>query len=112
MEQQIRPKIKLPAIYASHMTLQRDKILRIEGTAEGCASVRILLDGVSSRAAVVDGHFTCAVGPFPAGTGKTLQIFADDQTQPLLTLGDIQIGDIWLACGQSNMEYFLRYDAD
>ena len=106
------PKIKLPAIYASHMTLQRDKVLHVEGTAEGCASVRILLDGVSSRAAVVDGHFTCAVGPFPAGTGKTLQIFADDQTQPLLTLGDIQIGDIWLACGQSNMEYFLRYDAD
>ena len=65
------PKIKLPAIYASHMTLQRDKVLHVEGTAEGCASVRILLDGVSSRAAVVDGHFTCAVGPFPAGTGKT-----------------------------------------
>jgi sialate O-acetylesterase len=29
-----------------------------------------------------------------------------------VTLDDIVVGDVWLAMGQSNMEYFLRYDAD
>ena len=106
------PAIKLPDIFASHMTLQRGKVLRIEGEAEGCASVRVLLDGKSAGASVTDGHFSCAVGPFDAGTDKTLEVFADDGKEPVLTLEDIQIGDIYLACGQSNMEYFLRYDAD
>lgn len=106
------PVIKLPEVYASHMTLQRDRVLTISGDAKGCAVVRVLLDGKSARSPVKDGRFSCAVGPFNAGTGKTLQLFADEETVPVLTLEDIQIGDIWLACGQSNMEYFLRYDAD
>lgn len=104
--------IQLPEIYASHMTLQRDKVLRIEGRAEGSEKVRVVLDGQEAQAPVRGGKFSCGIGPFPAGTGKTMSIFAGNDAEPSLMLEDIQIGDIYLACGQSNMEYFLRYDSD
>lgn len=104
--------IVLPRIYQDHMMLQRDKILHICGfAAPEVSTVSICLDETQRSVPVRDGRFACDFPPQPAGRGRTLAFYADACAEPDLLFSDISIGDIWMACGQSNMEYFLRYDA-
>lgn len=43
-------------------------------------------------------------------------LFGDDiyitDGSETLTFSDVQVGDVYLAAGQSNMEFYMRYDAD
>lgn len=93
------------------MVLQRDKPLRIHGQASGCSQVTVRLNRAFQTAPVRDGRFSLTLPPQPAGEGGTLEIQSDQSDTPELIFRDIAIGDVWMACGQSNMEYFLRYDA-
>jgi sialate O-acetylesterase len=56
-----------------------------------------------------DGRWTAKVGPLRASFHETMQISAGEES---LTLRDVQVGDVFLAAGQSNMEFHMRYDAD
>lgn len=106
--------LQLAQIFQPHMALQRDKAIRIFGTADPQTAVSaVLSDGSSSQAndsqAGPDGSFILELPPACAGTGYSLTVSCGSES---VTLDDIVVGDVWLAMGQSNMEYFLRYDAD
>ena len=106
--------LQLAQIFQPHMALQRDKTIRIFGTADPQTAVSaVLSDGSSSQAndsqAGPDGSFILELPPACAGTGYSLTVSCGSES---VTLDDIVVGDVWLAMGQSNMEYFLRYDAD
>lgn len=106
--------LQLSQIFQPHMALQRDKTIRIFGTADPQTAVSaVLSDGSSSQAndsqAGPDGSFILELPPACAGTGYSLTVSCGSES---VTLDDIVVGDVWLAMGQSNMEYFLRYDAD
>lgn len=118
-------KIVLPALYQDHMMLQREKKLEIAGQAEGITSLRAVLEMemrmeesegflklCQTACEVREGHFTLTLPALTPGVGRVLSFFADEDPDPVLVIRDILVGDIWLASGQSNMEYFLRYDAD
>lgn len=104
-------RITLPIIYQDHMMLQREKDILVQGTCASGSSVTLLLDTVKRTTAVADGKFQCILPPQTAGRHKALLFFVDREDIPDLIIEDISIGDIWLAAGQSNMEFFLRYDA-
>ena len=106
--------LQLSQIFQPHMALQRDKTIRIFGTADPQTAVSaVLSNGSSSQAndsqAGPDGSFILELPPACAGTGYSLTVSCGSES---VTLDDIVVGDVWLAMGQSNMEYFLRYDAD
>jgi|GEM_PF-258644 len=106
--------LQLAQIFQPHMALQRDKAIRIFGTADPQTAVSaVLSDGSSSQAndsqAGPDGSFILELPPACAGTGYSLTVSCGSES---VTLDDIVVGDVWLAMGQSNMEFFLRYDAD
>ncbi|NLL78754.1 MAG: sialate O-acetylesterase [Clostridiales bacterium] len=133
--------LTLNPIFQSGMVLQRDKPILIFGTAPaGCRiTVRLFSKDTDCTASVTPDRDTwqCTLPPHRAGEHFTLsascyeqmtdstacskaeQKTTDSNSQKGKTAGctdilltDISIGDIWLACGQSNMEFFLRYDAD
>ncbi|MDD3795242.1 MAG: sialate O-acetylesterase [Lachnospiraceae bacterium] len=104
-------RIQLPQIYQNHMMLQRDKPLHIRGTAPSASVVTIVLEQTRIQCPVSDGKFSCRFPAQPAGRDKALYFYIEEQTEPDIVLTHISIGDIWLAAGQSNMEFFLRYDA-
>ncbi|MBR2258787.1 MAG: hypothetical protein IJ899_15970 [Blautia sp.] len=107
-----KSEIQLPALFSDNMVMQRDKPLRVWGEAtEEIAKVRITLGEASAEAEIIDGHFMAELPPQPASVGLNLAIFANEETDPQLILRNVALGDVYLACGQSNMEYFLRYDA-
>ena len=104
-------QIKLPEIFQNGMIVQRNKKIKIWGEAVGAWRLTVSFGGDCVSADVKDGKFYCEIPAKEAACGQTLEIFADEKKEPHIVLEDICIGDIYIAAGQSNMEYFLRYDA-
>lgn len=95
-------------IFGDGMVLQREKMLTVWGTTDGEGSVRVYLGDFRSEAVTVDGEWKCTFPPMAAATGLTL--LAKQGTE-IIRIQNVMIGDVWLAGGQSNMEFFLRYEA-
>jgi len=96
--------IALPALFADHMLLQRDKEILIEGTAAAGKTIRCKLAGESGQATVgADGHWRITLPPRAAGGPYELTISGDGG----VVLHDVLIGDVWLASGQSNMNFHM-----
>ena len=106
------PSISLPPVYSDHMMLQRGKPIIFKGHAKDIKKVSIRFAGECISTNIVDGCFTCEFPPLNETGPFDMEFFADDEACPILVIRDILIGDIWIAAGQSNMEYFLKYDAD
>ena len=102
-------KLTLPALFRDGIVLQRQKPICVWGEAEGADDVLITLGEAYTCAQVRDGKWRAYLPPMQAGAGLTLTISAGDQT---LIIRDAAVGEVWLAGGQSNMEFLLRDDAE
>ena len=120
-----RHSITLPTFFKSGMIFQRDKEIHIYGDAAPLAAIAAdfysadnstsgrlhpILSGKANADA--SGHFLLTLPPLPASESLSLQIYAENTGEPPILLTDISFGDIWIAAGQSNMEFFLKYDKD
>ena len=101
--------LALPAIFRDGMVLQRYKAVCVWGCAEKADRVSVTLGNVSAAADVHDGKWQAFLPPQPAGTGLTLTVSAGDE---MIAISDVAVGEVWIAGGQSNMEFLLRDDAD
>ena len=59
-----------------------------------------------------DGHFRITLPPRRAGEGYLLSVTFHLPEIKSVLLENICFGDLWIAGGQSNMEFFLKYDRD
>jgi sialate O-acetylesterase len=116
--------VKPHAIFGDHMVLQRNVPLPVWGTAEPGEEVYVFLEiktadgkreeGQSAKADK-DGKWTVKFAPFPAGTEGTLTIRgAERKREPkgkekpnAVAFKDVAVGEVWVASGQSNMEWTL-----
>lgn len=96
-------ELKLPAVIGDNMVLQRDVPIPIWGWAEKGQTVTVTFAGQSATAtAGEDGKWMVRLPAQKANDQpQTMTIQAGDVTR---TLGNILIGEVWLASGQSNME--------
>lgn len=119
-------------LFQSGMVIQRQKPIHIWGNAPAGSDVTVTLKASSVTVCTdADEEFHAYLPAMEADTGCTLTVCCHIpvKQQPAnhpessvsgnaavisdkIVLNDISIGDIWLACGQSNMEFFLRYDRD
>ena len=103
----------LAPIFQSGMVLQREKEIKIWGTALPGSLVSITLGFQMGEAITFEnGTFLVTLQPLSAAQGLTLIAENDRPDTRPIEMHSISIGDVWLACGQSNMEFFLRYDQD
>lgn len=112
-------KVKLPAILADGMVLQREQPLRLWGTADAGEAITVRFEGASlprstrnrelkeacTATADSSGRWSLTLPPLKPGGPYTLQV--ND-----LRLTDILVGDVWLCSGQSNMELPVRRVTD
>lgn len=114
---------RLAEIFQSGMLFQRDKRIVLWGNAAPDTEVTAALykDGKTDGALPVlcgstkadsGGSFFLALASRPAGKGYLLCVTFQDVPENSLYLKDISFGDLWLAGGQSNMEFFLKYERD
>ena len=90
--------------WTDHAVVQRDKPVRILGNAQSGQTVQLQFAGRSvTTIAANDGRWKVELPPMKAGGPYTLLI-----TRPFrLEFTDILVGDVWIASGQSNMQYHL-----
>ena len=104
-------EIKLPNIIGSNMVLQQNTGVRIWGVANKNAKVEITLSWNGNKVTAVadaDGKFSTTL-PTPSATFEPQNIVLKDRSDnKSLTLGNILIGEVWLASGQSNMQMPLK----
>ena len=112
----VRAQVTLPKILASHMVVQRDLPVHLWGMAAPGEEVRVSFRG-ETRATKAGGLGRWSVYLKPGAAGGPFQIlvegtsaFADADANPsqLIILDDVLVGDVWLASGQSNMEFEMR----
>jgi len=88
-------------LFADHAVLQQGTKVPIWGTAAPgeAVTVEIAKQSVSTTAGA-DGRWLAHLAPLKAGGPFTLTISGTNK----ILLGDILVGEVWVAGGQSNME--------
>ncbi len=104
--------LSFAAIFSDHCVLQRNKNLTIFGYGD-CpdgTALKVTLKNSSgtvlseNSGRICKGRWDIQLGPQSAQTGCSLTVEGDGA----ITLSDIAIGEVWLAGGQSNMEFELQ----
>lgn len=102
--------VEMPRIFADGMVVQRDQPVRVWGEAAPGARVHVTFAGREATAqAAADGRWSLALPAQTAGGPHVMRI--DDGKQPRV-LRDVLVGDVWLASGQSNMEWPIAQSAN
>ena len=100
--------IKLDDIFQAGMVLQRDRDFVIYGTAAPGSIVRIQIGDSEYEALSSErGDFACKIGALSASRDLILRVKDGSSS---LEIYPLHVGDVYLAGGQSNMEFFLKFD--
>ncbi|QNR95807.1 beta galactosidase jelly roll domain-containing protein [Stenotrophomonas sp. 169] len=92
----------LHPLFQDHAVLQRDQPIPFWGVAAPGVTVSVELAGrTATTRADNSGHWQAVLPPMAAGGPYELAIHAGDAIQ---IVRDVQMGDVWLCSGQSNME--------
>ena len=108
-------QITLPKVLSSHMVVQRDLPVHLWGMAAPDQSVTVTFRG-ESRSTRADrlGQWSVYLSPGAAGGPYDLTVQgttdSNNASAPIV-LNDVLVGDVWLASGQSNMEFPLSRSA-
>ncbi len=97
------PEIKLPALFSEHMVLQQKSEVPLWGWATPGTVLDITTDWNLSKSTTADakGNWFTKIKTPKAGGPYTLTIRSGNSIR---IIGDIYMGEVWLASGQSNME--------
>ena len=96
--------------FGNGMVLQRNRPVTIWGSADPGTEVIISIQGKTATAlSNAEGQWTAELPPLDASVAETLVIM-NGEVRTAYT--DVMVGEVWLAGGQSNMEFFMRYDAE
>lgn len=94
----VEAKVKLPAVLSDGMVLQRERPIKIWGTADSAEEVTVTFNKKKySVTADAGGDWQVVLPSMKAGGPYELTV--ND-----ICVKDILIGDVWLCSGQSNME--------
>ena len=105
-----RADVSLPAVFGSHMVLQRDVPISVWGWAEPGEEVTVTLGEATAKAkADANGAWKVVLPAVSVGGSPRSLVVAGTTT---ITLGDILVGDVWIGSGQSNMEWPLAASAN
>ena len=97
--------VRLPRLVGDNMVLQRDQPLHLWGFAARGETVRVEFRGYSAHAvADAQGRWGVNLPAQPAGGPDILVITGHN----MVKLDNVLVGDVWVASGQSNMEFSLK----
>lgn len=106
-------QLSLPKMFGDNMVLQRGIQIPVWGNASPGATIVATLGNTRATAkAGSKGKWMIRFSKFKAGGPYTLKITEQEKPANVIELKDILIGDVWVASGQSNMEWQLQLAKD
>ena len=101
--------LKLPAIFSDNAIFQRRKNIPVWGWTSPDTLLECEFNSQKfyTASSMLSGKFTFSLPPMEAGGPYTLLI-RNLATKEEVCFQDILIGEVWLASGQSNMEFLLQ----
>jgi sialate O-acetylesterase len=110
-------QVTLPTILTDHMVIQRNMPVHVWGKAAPSEAVSVTFRGETRGTKANElGRWSVYLKPGTAGGPFQLTVHGtptvgSEATVQTITLSDVLVGDVWLASGQSNMEFPLRMAA-
>jgi len=102
--------MKLNSLFCESMVLQRDISIPVWGWAEPGEAIEVSLAGKTLKTkADASGSFRVAFAPLPAGGPHILSVRG---AKDHLTSKNVMVGVVWVASGQSNMEWQVAMSQD
>ena len=101
-------QLKTGILFQDGCVLQRQKEIAVWGEGPEGEEVTVALAGSRAVCRVENGSWRCTLPPMEAAEGLCMEITCQKET---LSIRDVSVGEVWIAGGQSNMEFFLCYDA-
>lgn len=99
--------LQLPPVFTENMVIQRGKPFRIWGRANAGTRVSVSWDNaIKYTHSAANGTWEI-IFPAPVA-GLSPQTLSIDNENLSLVFRNVLVGDVWLAAGQSNMEFPLR----
>lgn len=92
-------------VFTDHMVLQRNALVKIWGEAKSGSLVEVRFAGQLRKIKAAKGKWQVTLKTGEAGGPYRLEVINGNNK---VSFQDVLIGDVWLAGGQSNMEFALR----
>lgn len=110
--------MRLNGIFKDNMVLQAGRQISIFGVTWSCKNTNVISAKLKDGDKVIregqthdiyeDGFFLCTLDKLPYGGPYTLEVSSvDEGPENDVVIRDVYIGEVWIAGGQSNMEYPL-----
>src|SRR4051794_20313307 len=106
----VQADVKLPAIFADHLVLQRGKPVAVWGTADAGEEVTVTFGDQSKKAtAGKDGAWKVTLDKLEASAeGRELKVKGKNE----VAFKDVLVGEVWICSGQSNMGFTVSSSVD
>ena len=96
--------LRLPLLYGEKMVLQRNEPIEISGTSNAKDDLKITFNGQKKLVQVPNnGKWKTEFPEMKAGGPHKLSI--QSKLSESITINEVYIGEVWLASGQSNMDW-------
>lgn len=96
--------VRLPSLFSDNMVLQQGMKVTVWGWADDGEEVTVTFRGQKVKTTAKGGKWVVHLSKLKAGGPDTLTIAGKNS----ITLNDVLVGEVWVASGQSNMEWPLK----
>ena len=101
--------IKFADVFQDNMTLQRHKPIMLFGTADKSHTIITYLNSIKiAEAEIAKGDFKITLPEQDAVENAVLDFVTEAGER--VSFLNVDIGEVWLAGGQSNMEFLMKYE--
>ena len=99
-----RADVRLPALFTDHMVLQQEMQVPVWGWADDGESVTVEFRGKKVSTVAKAGKWSVKLAKQKPGAPGALVVAGKNNR---LEINDVVVGEVWIASGQSNMEWPL-----
>lgn len=104
-------QIVMPRVFSDNMVLQRDKNVALWGTSKANVKIMVNISDIQVvTMADINGKWMAYLPPMVAGGPFKIEIseMSEGKITSAVRFKNVLFGDVWLASGQSNMEFRVR----